>query len=236
MKSLIVVPRDHRSYPVSGNLLLDHLLAHQIKYVFPLTVENELQKHIERLRAEGSRPYNTSADGAILRAVAYVDGMVELCEQLQQLGVAPRAVYTSSMTYTIVGMVVGLRAISACFKAIGMNYWVGSDEEMQQRLAPIANECASHIGLSQSFAPEDFEVSCQFAKPNFGEPSRTSLDTMRLVAQTEGIVLDPVYTAKAMDGLVNHIKEGRYQKEDAVIFLHTGGIPAIFAFGDELFG
>ena len=59
---------------------------------------------------------------------------------------------------------------------------------------------------------------------------------MRIVAHSEGIILDPVYTAKAMDGLVKHIRNGRFQRDEVVIFLHTGGTPAIFAYGDELFG
>ncbi len=236
MKSIVVIPRDHRSYPVSGNLLLNHLMADQIKYVFPLTVKDELKKQMKELESKGSKPYDTSSDGAILRAVAYVDATLELCEQLAQRGIAPKAIYTSSMTYTIVGLVVGLRAVSACFKAVGLNYWVGDDREMQERLAPVANECASVIGLKQTFTPEDFDVTCEYAKPDFGEPSRTSLETMRLVARTEGIVLDPVYTAKAMDGLAIHIREGRYQPDDTIVFLHTGGTPAIFAYGDELFG
>lgn len=236
MKSIVVIPRDHRSYPVSGNLLLDHLLADQIKYVFPLTVKDELNKQMVALKEKGSKPYDTSSDGAILRAVAYVDAAIEICEQLAQRNITPRAIYTSSMTYTIVGLVVGLRAVSACFKAVGLNYWVGDDREMQERLAPMANECAEVIGLSHTFTPDDFDVTCEYAKPDFGEPSRTSLETMRMVARTEGIVLDPVYTAKAMDGLAIHIREGRFQPDDSVVFLHTGGTPAIFAYGDELFG
>jgi len=236
MKSIVVIPRDHRSYPVSGNLLLNHLMADQIKYVFPLTVKDELKKQIEELESKGSKAYDTSSDGAVLRAVADVDAVLELCEQLAQRSITPRAIYTSSMTYTIVGLVVGLRAVSASFKAVGLNYWVGDDREMQERLAPVANECASVIGLNHTFTPDDFDVSCAFARPDFGEPSRTSLETMRLVAQTEGVVLDPVYTAKAMDGLAIHIREGRFQMDDSVVFLHTGGTPAVFAYGDELFG
>ena len=236
MKSLVIIPRDHRSYPVSGNLILNHLIADQIKYVFPMTVKAELAKQIDILRAKGLNPYDTSQDGAILRAVAYVDAALELCQQLEEMDIKPKAIYTSSMTYTIVGLVVGLRAISADITAVGLNYWVGDDKEMQERLAPIANECASIIGIKQNFTPDDFNVTCEFAKPDFGEPSKTSLETMRIVAHSEGIILDPVYTAKAMDGLVKHIRNGRFQRDEVVIFLHTGGTPAIFAYGDELFG
>jgi len=236
MKSITVVPRDHRSYPVSGNLLLNHLMAEQVIYTMPAAVEEEKKKVIKRLKSEGHRPYETSQDGAILRAVAYVDGMIELCEQLEVRGVTPKAIYTSSMTYTIVGLVVGLRALNACFSAVGFNYSVGNDQEMKERLAPLADECARTIGLDLTFTPDDFDVTCQFAKPDFGEPSGTSLKALRLVARTEGIILDPVYTSKAMDGLIHHIQENRFTKQDVVIFLHTGGIPALFAYGDEIFG
>ena len=236
MKSIVVVPRDQRSYPVSGNLLLNHLVADQVKYVMPMTVEEEKSSLFTQLKSDGHRPFDTSKDSTILRAVAYVDGAIELCTQLEEMGHTPKAIYTSSMTHTIVGLVVGLRAIGACFSAVGFNYWVGDDQDMMNRLAPVANECAQTIGLDLTFTPSDFDVACQFAKPDFGEPSGTSLKALRLVARTEGIILDPVYTSKAMDGLINHIREDRYNSQDTIIFLHTGGVPAIFAYGDEVFG
>jgi 1-aminocyclopropane-1-carboxylate deaminase/D-cysteine desulfhydrase-like pyridoxal-dependent ACC family enzyme len=236
MKAVIIIPRDRRSYPVSGNVLLDHLLGAQVRYVFPHLVEEEKKKVMDQLRSEGHKPYETSAEGFILRAVAYVEGALELCEQLAERGLTPRAVYTSSMTSTIVGLVVGFRALSAPIRAVGLNYRVEDDRKMQERLAPVANECAAAIGLDHTFSPEDFDVTSQFARPGFGELSGTGVETLRLVAAAEGILLDPVYTSKAMDGLVRHIQEGRFTREDAVVFIHTGGTPALFAYGDELFG
>ncbi|MBM3262445.1 MAG: D-cysteine desulfhydrase family protein [candidate division Zixibacteria bacterium] len=236
MKALLVIPRDPKSYPVNGNLLLDHLLGAQVKYVFSAIATEEKKNAMARLREQGHKPYDTSVDGAALRAVAYAEGALELCEQAEKRGVEPTAVYVSSSTHTLAGLVVGLRAIGSSTRAFGMGYRVEDEEQMRRRLAAAATECASVIGLDLVFAPEDFEVNCQFARPGFGELSRTSLETMKRVAETEGILLDPVYTAKAMDGLIGHIREGRYGRDESVVFLHTGGLPTLFAYGDELFG
>lgn len=236
MKAVLIIPRDQKSYPVNGNLLLDHLLGAKVKYVFPAMVAEEKKNTMAQLREQGHRPYETSADGAVLRAAAYAEGALELCEQLEERGIAPAAVYVSSRTHTLAGLAVGLRAIKSPILAVGMNYQVEDEDRMRQRLAAAATECAGVIGLDLTFAPEDFEVSCQFARPGFEELSRTSMETLKLVAGAEGILLDPVYTCKAMDGLVSHIRAGRYSRDDAVVFLHTGGLPALFAYGDELFG
>lgn len=236
MNAVIVISRDQRSYPVQGNLLLDHLMGARVHYVYPTTLEDEKRKVLEALKAEGHKPYDTSRDGAILRAVAYVDGVLELCDQLNQRGIAPRAVYTSSWLYTIVGLSVGLRAIRSSMRAVGISYRVDGDEAMRARLAPVANECAVLLRLDATFTPGDFDVYNEYARPDFGEASRTSLEALRLVAGTEGILLDPIYTSKAMDGLIQHIRQGRYNRDDTIVFLHTGGQPALFAFGDELFG
>lgn len=236
MQAYVVIPRDVRSYPTQGNLLLDHLLNAQVRYVFPGTGEDEKAKLIKQLKEEGRKPYDTSRDGAVLRAVAYVECVLELCEQLERLAVVPAAIYTSSRSYTIAGLTVGLRAVQAPVKAVAINYWVEPEKTLRDRLAPIANECADALDLGLSFEPDDFEVYGQYAKPDFSVLSQTSLDTLHLVARMEGILLDPVYTNKAMDGLIDHIKQGRFGREDAVVFIHTGGTPALFAFGDELFG
>lgn len=236
MRAALVIPRDSRSYPVSGNLLLDHLLGAQVKYVFPAMVKEEKRKLIEQLRSEGHRPYDTAEDGAVLRAVAYVDCALELCEQLDRINSVPAAVYTSSRTHTLVGLTVGLRAIGSSMRAIGMNYLVEDECGMRARLASVANECARTIGLDLTFSPDDFDSTCQHAKPGFHELSGSGLEALRLVGRTEGILLDPVYTSKAMDGLISHVRGGRYSRDEAVVFLHTGGVPALFAYGDQLFG
>jgi 1-aminocyclopropane-1-carboxylate deaminase/D-cysteine desulfhydrase-like pyridoxal-dependent ACC family enzyme len=236
MKAVIFIPRDTRSYPVSGNLLLNHLLGAQIRYVFPRTVDDEKRKAIEQLKSEGHRPYDTGAEGGVLRAVAYVEGAVELVEQLAQRTILPVALYTSSNAHTVVGLVVGFRALGVGIRVVGVAFQKADERQTQERLTQVARACAGTLDLDLDFAPEDFEIATDFSFPGFGEPSRTSLETLRLVASTEGALLDPVYTSKAMDGLIHHIREGRFTPEDSVVFLHTGGLPALFAYGDELFG
>ena len=234
--AMVVLSRDQRSYPTQGNLLLNHLLDAKVRYVFPTTVEEEKRKALEQLKAAGHKPYDIHEDNAVLRSLAYVEAAIELCEQLSERNLTPRAVYTSSRLHTLIGLTVGLRAIGCSMSAIGMNYWVEPDEEALKRLMPLANECAKQIKLDVVFTDKDFEIYGEFALPDFGEPSGTSLETLKLVPKLEGILLDPIYTSKAMDGLRRHIADGRYDRTESVVFLHTGGVPAIFAYSDTISG
>lgn len=235
MKAVVIIPRDPRSYPVQGNLLLDHLLGAEVRYVFPEMAREAKQKAIDELKAQGHKPYETSSDGAILRAVAYVECALELCGQLESMGIVPSAVYTCSGVHTIVGLTVGLRAIGAPFRAVAISPYEGKNEEMQRRLAPVADECAATIGLDLTFSPDDFEAYCEYANLGYGIVTKTGLEALRLVARTEGILLDPVYSGKAMSGLIDHIQHGRFRQDEAVVFVHTGGTPALFAYSTELF-
>lgn len=235
LKAVVIIPRDARSYPVQGNLLLDHLLGAEVRYVFPERAGEAKQKAIEELKAQGHKPYETSGDGAILRAVAYVDCVLELCSQLDRMQVVPSAMYVCSGTHTIAGLTVGLRAIRASCRAVAISPYVGKDEAMRQRLAPVADECARTLGLDLTFTPDEFEAYCEYARPDYGVLTKTGLEAIRLVAKTEGILLDPVYSGKAMSGLIDHIQQGRFHQDETVIFVHTGGTPALFSYSAELF-
>ncbi|MEE2710390.1 MAG: pyridoxal-phosphate dependent enzyme [Gemmatimonadota bacterium] len=236
LKAVVVIARDQHSYPTQGNLLINHLMGAKVRYVFPTTVESEKNKALEQLRIDGHKPYDMHADNAVLRSVAYVEGALELCEQLAARNISPQAIYTSSRLYTLIGLTVGLNAINASMGAVGINYWVEEDDAARERLVPVANECATLIGLDRTYTAADFEIYSEFAKPDFGEPSGTSLETFKCVPRLEGILLDPTYTSKAMDGLRQHIEAGRFNKEDTVVFLHTGGVPSLFAYSDVISG
>lgn len=235
MKAVVIIPREPRSYPVQGNLLLDHLLGAEVRYVFPEMAREAKQQAIDELKAQGHKPYETSSDGAILRAVAYVECVLELCDQLDRLDVIPSAVYVCSGVHTVVGLTVGLRAIGAPFRTVAISPYVGQDEEVRERLVPVGSECAATLDLDLTFSPDDFEVYCEYAKPDYGVLTKTGLEAIRVVARTEGILLDPSYTGKAMSGLIDHIQKGRFRKDETVVFVHTGGSPALFAYSAELF-
>jgi 1-aminocyclopropane-1-carboxylate deaminase/D-cysteine desulfhydrase-like pyridoxal-dependent ACC family enzyme len=82
--------------------------------------------------------------------------------------------------------------------------------------------------------PEDVESYVEFAGPDYGVVTEAVKEALHLTARTEGLVLDPVYTGKAMAGLIAHIREGQFGKDQSVVFVHTGGTPGLFAYNTEL--
>ena len=101
-------------------------------------------------------------------------------------------------------------------------------------LAGAANEVAGLLGLKLSFSAEDFESYGEYAGEAYGVVTPESREALVLAARTEGLVLDPVYTGKAFSGMIDHIRKGQFTKDQAVVFVHTGGTPALFAYADEV--
>ncbi|HBY93066.1 MAG TPA: D-cysteine desulfhydrase family protein, partial [Chloroflexi bacterium] len=100
--------------------------------------------------------------------------------------------------------------------------------------AAIANAAARLLGLGLTIAPGDVWNHADYVGAGYGLPTPEAIAAVQLVARTEGLILDPVYTGKAMAGLIDHIRSGRVRRDQTVVFIHTGGTPAIFAFGDRL--
>ncbi len=231
LKAVMVGRRDAHSHPVNGNLLLAHLFGAEVHLV-----ENpeEKERVIERLKAEGQRVYNTSTDGYYLRSISYVDGFLEMWEQLQEREIRPDGLYLCSGVHTHVGLVVGARALGVPLRVVGISPSPQDDEEDTANLADVANRVAEMLGLDLSFTGDDFESYGAFAGEAYGTLTDAGREAVVLAARTEALVLDPVYTGKAFGAMVRHIREGQWGKGQTVVFVHTGGTPALFAYADEI--
>jgi len=231
LKAVMVGKRDTHADPVNGNLLLAHLFGAEVHLV-----EGEAEKTavIERLRSEGHRVYNTSTDGAPLRSVGYVDGFLELWGQLQGRGIRPDALYVCSGAHTHVGLVVGARALGIPLRIVGISPSPRHNAEANARLAEVANENARILDLGLTFTAQDIESYGEYAGPRYGVVTPEAREAVQLAARTEGLVLDPVYTAKTLAALMRHIRQGKFTKDQTVVFVHTGGTPALFAYGSEI--
>ncbi len=108
------------------------------------------------------------------------------------------------------------------------------DDEANAQLAEVANEVARMLDLSMEFAPTDFECHGHYAGVAYGVVTDQGRDAVLLAARTEGLLLDPVYTGKTFGALIEHIGQGRWTPDQTVVFVHTGGTPALFAYGDEI--
>ena len=234
----LILGRGNHSAEVQGNLLLDHLLGAKIEIVdLPLGMElyARITAVAEKLRAEGRRVY--CWDNEIVKpraAVSYALCVAEIVEQCQANGEQPSAVYVASAGSTGAGMQLGKAALGAEFalKIIAPIQWPWKHAD---DLAATANKAASLIGLPEMVEGADVESHESFIGPGYGEPSAAGQEALDLLARTEGILLDPVYTAKAMSALIDDVRLGRVPRDQPVVFVHTGGTPALFAYRDMLF-
>ena len=233
-----------------GNLLLDHVLGADIrireaekgKVVRLEYVERILEEVVKEVKESGHAPYVVSVGGSLpgmsmdkpLGAISYVLAFAELQEQARSQGVyITHIVHATGSGATQAGLAVGARAAGDGVQVIGISV---SDrkESFAQIVRTIAAETESALGLAPAIGEEDIIVLDEFIKDGYGVVNREVAEAVRLVFSREGIVLDPVYTGKAMAALVDLISRGYFKKEDRVVFFHTGGTPALFPYRQAL--
>jgi len=216
---------------VNGNLLLAHLFGAEIHLT---DRPEEKEEVLARLRAEGHKVYNTSSDGYYLRSLSYVDGFLELWGQLQERDILPDALYVCSGVHTHVGLAVGARALGVPLRIVGISPSPQDNEKNNAMLAEVANEVSKMLDLGLTFGPQDIESYGEYAGDAYGVVTPASREAVVLAARKEALVLDPVYTGKTLGALIQHIEEGQWKRGQTVVFVHTGGTPALFAYGDEV--
>ncbi|MBI4277287.1 MAG: D-cysteine desulfhydrase family protein [Armatimonadetes bacterium] len=241
-----LLPRSTLKVELQGNLLLDHLMGAEIRFIDP-QVDREAEKRrlAEELRAKGRRPYVMGAPAVPeCTAIAYTLCAVELHEQCQALGVDPAWVYVCSGSGvphmghgggTQAGLMLGGKALGRRWKVVGLPATrIGGDN--RPSIAEIGNGAAQRLGLDARLEPGEVINTDAYVGEGYGLITDACREAIYLVARTEGLLLDPVYTGKVMAGLIDHIRAGRVGRDEPVIFVHTGGLPALFAYRDELVG
>jgi D-cysteine desulfhydrase family pyridoxal phosphate-dependent enzyme len=230
LKCTLVLDARH-GQEVQGNLFLDHLLGAELRVVAGREDRRALMGTIEaELRQEGERPYLIPTGGSVpLGALGYVVFVQEMMAQLLHAGESPKALYfpTGSLG-TQAGLIVGTKAFGAPFVPVGVAV-EETARQLTESALPLVRGTANLIGTSADFGDADIVIDDGYVGPGYGVPTPAGLEAIRLLARTESIFLDPVYTGKAMAGLLAHVREGRFESQDAVVFLHTGGGPSIFA-------
>lgn len=227
--------RDHKSI-LQGNLLLDNLAGVDVEIVdAPFGPELDTVKYelAEKLKTQGMKPYVVASPrSTALAAVAFTWCIAEIAQQQQQLGINADWIYTCSVGGTQAGLVLGTKTLGIKMKPFGIApiVWEGKLERMRT----AANSAAELLELDTRITDADIQNTDDYIGQAYGYLTPECIDALKLVAKTEGIFLDPVYTAKAMAGLIDHIQQGKFGRDDTVIFLHTGGTPALFAYQEEL--
>jgi len=224
---------------LQGNLLLDHLLGADVTIVAGEDLQQLpplLAEKAQALKRQGRKPYLMNPFGLptfSLSAVGYVNAFLELDVQLQNQGLEANYIYLAGANITPAGLALDAKALGRKTKVIGITpiHW---DEDRSTDIARIANATAERLGLDVTFRPEEIHNEDGYVGERYGVMTPECRQAMKLVAKTEGIILDPVYSSKAMAGLIDHIRQKRISENEIVVFLHTGGTPALFAYADDL--
>ena len=233
--------QDARSKPVQGNYLLSHLYGATLHPIPAGASAVEAKTELaDALRKEGRKPFILgmgARDALVLAAVAYMDAFLELLQQLGDQG-APDWVFTTSQGSTQAGLLAAARIVGARTAVIGINPMGPSHEAYSppEEIHRMALEAASWVGYDLQLPQEDVVNRTDFVGEAYGVPAPAGLAALRLLAETEGIVLDPVYTSKGFSGLLDSVKHGEVRQGQRVVFVHTGGLPGLFAYASELVG
>ena len=225
---------------VQGNLLLDLLLDASVQWVEsedPAEAVPAMDALAEDLRAQGHRPYVIPRGGSIPQgATGYASMVVELLQQLQTLDVSPTALYLATgSTGTHSGTLAGLTAAGVPLPVQGIS--VSRPSSLQEsKVQELSSATLRHLGFDTDVPPERVQVDDRFRGPGYGYPTEGTLEAITIAARDEAVILDPVYTGKAMAGLIGRAREGEFGPDAVVVFLHTGGSPALFAYGREMEG
>lgn len=229
-------------YYQTGNVLLDRLFGARIHH-FPngkdeSVAERLLRDRARQLQAQGAVPHviSTSIEAPPLGALGYVDVAQELLDQTRNAGVRPTDIVVASGTgYTQVGLLVGLRARGYDDIAVhGISVRRPADQQRWRVLA-LAHRTENLVGVGRVVRQRDVLVSDELLGPAYGRLSEAVREAVLTAARTEGLLLDPVYSGRALAGLLQLARTGALGG-GGTIFIHTGGAPALFAYPELIRG
>src|SRR6266542_3771244 len=233
----VLVLRGHAPAVTTGNLLLDHLLGAEVVFSGDRTREEVAGEVVARERSAGRQPFLIPVGASDeVGAVGYVAAMEELKQQLaeRRLGV-DRVVVASSSFGTQSGMVVGAKALGLEAQIAGIAI-DSTRDELRSAVADLSARTARRVGLDVSVSKDEvigYDGYLGAGYAIMGEAEREAID---LTARHEGILLDPVYTGRAMAGLIDLVRKGEIGKRETVLFWHTGGSAALYAYAEQLLG
>jgi L-cysteate sulfo-lyase len=234
-----------------GNLLLDRIFDAEVRVVDAGEIENMLElasvRHIvqpvvDELGGRGFKPYLVPVGGSLVEgsmqepwgALGYVESFIEIVEQAGQRGVTFDAVVLASGSGgTQAGLLAGAKLLSPTTRIIGVSVY-GSSEKVTRYVRSVAERTLELLGEATRIDDDDIIVLDDYLDEGYGVFNEAVGEAIRRVARGEGILLDPVYTGKSLAGMLDLIGRGFFGEGDRILFLHTGGTPALFPYRAQL--
>ena len=219
-------------YCESGNVLLDHLHgAPTVNFAGGTDMNAAMEKRAEELRSKGAKPYIIVGGGSNpIGALGYANCALELTAQANDLGLRiDHLVHATGSAGTQAGLVAGLEGIRSHIPVLGIG--VRAPRPLQEEnVYKLACATADLLGMSGAVARERVVANTDYVGDGYGIPTPGMIEAINMLARTEGILLDPVYSGKGMAGLIDLIRKGHFKKSDNVVFLHTGGSVGLFGY------
>lgn len=226
------VPFQDAVYDRVGNILMSRLMGAEIELVdegFDIGIRESWERAIEDVKSKGGKPYAIPAGASVhpLGGLGYVGFAEEVRRQEQELGFAFDYIVVCTVTgSTHAGMVVGFAADGRQRNVIGIDASC-TPAQTRAQVLDIARNTAERIKLGREIEDEDVVLNEDYAYPVYGVPSAETNDAMRLAARLEGMMTDPVYEGKSMQGMIDLVRKGFFPEGSRVLYAHLGGVPAI---------
>lgn len=230
-----LVLRGSRLAETTGNLLLDELLGAHVYWTDAQECNGVITEVMTDLRSAGHKPYAIPLGGSnVIGATGYVLAMQELTTQMQeqQLNI-DFIVFATSSGGTHAGITLGAHVYDYRGKVLGISVDHPA-ESLQPQVAALTTATATHLGLGTFSLAETIDINDDYLGEGYAKVGETEREAINLTARLEGILLDPVYTGRAMGGLIDLIRWGAFTRGQRVMFWHTGGTAALPAFADRL--
>jgi L-cysteate sulfo-lyase len=219
-------------YRENGNVLLDRLHGAVVeRRKGGADMQAEMEALAARLESDGRRPYVIPGGGSTpMGALGYVNAALELINQAAERGLRiDHLVHATGSAGTQAGLVAGLQAMNSSINLLGIG--VRAPREKQEAMVhTLGQRTWELLGLPGELRRESVQANCDYVGEGYGVPTASMVEAVTLLARTEGILLDPVYSGKGMAGLIDLVRKGSYKNDENVVFLHTGGSAALFGY------
>lgn len=225
----VLVLLGRRPRNIQGNLLVNHLLGAEIHYADDPERQSALVEAVrERLVGAGRRPVVLTSRPSfdVGSALAYIECTIEIAEQMDALGAEPDYIYMTSGGKGQAGLELGKRLLDTATRIHGVT--VSHEYDVAARTARIAADTASVLDVAVAVDPREVISFDEFVGPGYGHVTAEALEAMVVAGQRAGMLLDPIYTGKCFAALLDHVRTGVVERGSTIVFVHTGGTPAIF--------
>jgi len=230
------VAKPSELYRNSGNVLLDRIFGANLReYPKGTDFDATMAAVAEEVKAAGGIPYIIPGGASNpVGALGYVGCGLELLRQFRERKLQVDHIVTATGSAgTHAGLAVGIRGGGSNLPILGIG--VNAPQDVQEeRVYKLACETADLVGAAGVVSRGDIVADCNYIGPGYGEPTESMNEAVLMLARFEGLLFDPVYSGKALAGMIDYIRQGRFSTSDTIVFLHTGGAAGLFAYADTL--